>query len=99
MPRKYCSPFHAGLSLELTKLGLTQADLARRLKVSPTTLSDWTRSLHPAPSDLRSRIEKTLRLPNGTLPEPPAVERRAWSQSADSDTEKAVVHPPEKAAR
>ena len=63
------SPLKAVLDVELARAGLTQSDLANRLKVPSTTLSDWVRGAHPPPGDLESRIEKVLGLSLGGLAE------------------------------
>lgn len=55
------------LSIELARAGLNQAQLAAKLDVPSTTLSDWLRGAHPGPADLMPRIEKALRLKAGSL--------------------------------
>lgn len=55
------------LRVALAEKGLRHFQLAKRLKVSPSTLSDWLRDARPAPADLRDRIEAALKLPSGAL--------------------------------
>ncbi len=55
------------LAIELARAQLTQADLAKKLSVPSTTLSDWLREAHPGPGDLYLQIEKAMGLVAGTL--------------------------------
>jgi transcriptional regulator with XRE-family HTH domain len=58
------------LKVALTRAGLTQADVAARLGVAPTTFNAWLRGRHPAPDgidELVRRIEGALDLTRGTL--------------------------------
>jgi ribosome-binding protein aMBF1 (putative translation factor) len=55
------------LNVELARLGLRRLDLARKLRVPRTTLSTWLTRASTPPSDLGRRIEKALKLPDGTL--------------------------------
>lgn len=55
------------LAVELARRSMRQRDLARLLQTPDTTLSDWLRGAHPAPTDLPARIERLLRLPPGSL--------------------------------
>lgn len=59
--------FRTLLAVELARRGMTQRDLAERMNVPPTTLSDWLTGAHPARPNLRESIERALRLPPGTL--------------------------------
>ena len=59
--------YHRSLRVALAEKGLSQTDLAKRLGVPTTTLSDWLRGTHPAPPSLVVNIEKTLRLKPGSL--------------------------------
>jgi len=61
------SKFRSEVAVQLARRGLRQRDLARLLETPDTTLSDWLRSVHPAPLDLPSRIEGALHLDPGTL--------------------------------
>lgn len=61
------STFRTTLAIELARAGLTQSELAATLGVPSTTLSDWLREAHPGPADLRTRIERALRLRRGAL--------------------------------
>jgi transcriptional regulator with XRE-family HTH domain len=53
--------------VELARAGLSQADLANRMELPPTTLSGWLTGSSPAPTDLADAIEKALGLTSGTL--------------------------------
>lgn len=67
MKKKQSSSIVPALKVELAKAGLNQSQLARKLEVPSTTLSDWLRGEHPAPADLPTRIEKALGLSAGAL--------------------------------
>jgi DNA-binding transcriptional regulator YdaS (Cro superfamily) len=58
----------AAVAVELARAGLSQADLAHRMGVRPTTLSGWLTGTSPAPAELAAAIEKALGLMTGTLP-------------------------------
>ncbi len=53
--------------VELARREMRQRELARRINVPDTTLSDWLRGAHPAPADLPRRIEQALELEPGAL--------------------------------
>lgn len=55
------------LRVELARRDLTQTRLAGMLGVPPTSLSTWLRGEHPAPPDLKRKIETALGLSAGTL--------------------------------
>ena len=59
--------FKRVVRIELAKQDLNQAQLAKKMGVSSTTLSDWLRGSHPGPADLHALIEKALKLPLGHL--------------------------------
>ncbi len=65
--RKSRTPLAAAVDLELARIGLFRRDLARKLKVPDTTLSDWLGEVHPGPEDLAARIEAALHLAPGLL--------------------------------
>ena len=67
MAKHKLNPLHTAVRIALAQAGLTQADLARRLGIPSTTLSDWLRGAHPAPADLAERVEARLKLGAGTL--------------------------------
>lgn len=54
------SNFRTLIAIELARRNMRQRDLARLLKVPPTTLSDWLTEAHPGPQDLRTRIMSAL---------------------------------------
>jgi transcriptional regulator with XRE-family HTH domain len=62
------SSFRTTLDIELARAGLTQSQLAAKLRLPSTTLSDWLRESHPGPVDLVERVERALKLSPGTLP-------------------------------
>lgn len=51
---------HHRIRIALAKAGLSQAELARRLGVPRTSLSDWLSGRRPAPTTLVGSIEKEL---------------------------------------
>ncbi len=61
------STFQTLVAVELARRGWTQRDLAARLRLPDTTLSDWIRGVRPGPADLSRRLELTLDLPPGML--------------------------------
>jgi DNA-binding transcriptional regulator YdaS (Cro superfamily) len=61
------SKFRTGVAVQLARRSMAQRDLARLLNIPDTTLSDWLRSVHPAPADLSQRIERALGLKPGEL--------------------------------
>jgi plasmid maintenance system antidote protein VapI len=67
MPQTKRTLLQGAVAVELARRGLFQRDLARRLRVPDTTLSDWLRGAHPAPPDLSTRIEKALGMRGGEL--------------------------------
>ncbi len=58
---------HLKLKSLLAGRGTTQWRLARKMHMSPSTLSDYLRGARPSPDDLVPRLEKALGLPQGTL--------------------------------
>jgi len=78
------TPLQTVVSVELARRGLCQRDLARSLEVPDTSLSDWLRSVHPAPDDLRERIERALGLPTGRLAKREAKMAEAVAAERDS---------------
>lgn len=69
------NPFSTAVSLELVRAGMSQRDLADRLEVPPSTLSQWMSGAFAPPSDLVARIEQILSLAPGLLPPPPKPPR------------------------
>ncbi len=67
MKTKRSSSTKTTLNIELARAGLNQSQLAAKLDVPSTTLSDWLRGAHPGPTDLMQRIEKVLSLKAGSL--------------------------------
>jgi DNA-binding transcriptional regulator YdaS (Cro superfamily) len=63
----------AAVAVELARAGLSQADLAHRMGVRPTTLSGWLTGASPAPTGLAADIEQALGLVPGALPRPEEV--------------------------
>ena len=59
------------IRVALAERGLRQFHLAKRLKISPSSLSDWLRGARTAPADLSCRIEVALGLLPGALSTPP----------------------------
>ena len=55
------------LKAALAEHDVPQWKLAKRLRIPPTTLSDWVRGARPTPDDLSARIERELSLPVGSL--------------------------------
>ena len=47
-------------ALELAKAGLTQAELAKKMSVPSTTLSDWLREAPPGPADWKRAFESAV---------------------------------------
>ena len=45
-----------------------QRDIADKIRVPATTLSNWLHGTHPAPPDLVDRVEVALNLRPGSLP-------------------------------
>lgn len=46
----------------LANAKLNQQELARKLKVPPTSLSDWLRGAHPVPTTVVRQLELVLKL-------------------------------------
>jgi hypothetical protein len=67
LPMRSRNHLHAAVVAELARRGLHQRDLAALLGVPDTTLSDWLRRIHPAPTHLVERIEASLGLQSGSL--------------------------------
>jgi DNA-binding transcriptional regulator YdaS (Cro superfamily) len=63
------------LRAALALAGLRQYHLAVLIGVSPSSLSAFIVGRVEAPPDLRARIERVLRLPDGALAPSAAVER------------------------
>jgi DNA-binding transcriptional regulator YdaS (Cro superfamily) len=55
--------------VELARRGLPQWQLARRLGLPPSTLSDYLLGRRPSPPDLPLRIERALGLASGAVGE------------------------------
>jgi ribosome-binding protein aMBF1 (putative translation factor) len=55
------------LRVELARRDLKQADLAQMIGKAPTTFSGWITGRHAPPDNLVVILEKTLKLPRGTL--------------------------------
>lgn len=64
---KKTKTFHHRVRVALAEAGLTQAQLAKKLGIPSTTLSDWLREEHPVPPTLTADIEKKLGLTAGEL--------------------------------
>ena len=56
-----------GLLVELARRGLTQVQLAQKLKIKPSTFSSWIREINPAPERFREDLEDALGLRRGAL--------------------------------
>lgn len=69
-PRKISKDLLPRLRAQLALKGLTQLDLANRLGHPVSTVGSWLRGVGRAPADLVPRIERALRLPQGTLSYP-----------------------------
>jgi DNA-binding transcriptional regulator YdaS (Cro superfamily) len=57
----------SALRVELARRQLAQWRLALKLGLRPSTLSDYLRGARPAPPELAERIERALRLEQGSL--------------------------------
>jgi predicted transcriptional regulator len=55
------------LKVALVERALSQWQLARRLGLAPSSLSDYVRGARPAPADLQQRVERELRMHRGAL--------------------------------
>lgn len=51
----------------LAERGLAQWQLAMKVRVKPSTLSDYVRGARPAPVGLVGRMERALKVAPGTL--------------------------------
>ena len=51
----------------LAERGLTQGRLAIRLEIAPSTLSSWVNDLATAPTGWVARVERVLRVSEGSL--------------------------------
>lgn len=51
----------------LAQNGIAQWKLAKQLGYQPSTFSDYVRGARTAPPDLTNRIERSLKLPPGSL--------------------------------
>ncbi|MBK9516198.1 MAG: helix-turn-helix transcriptional regulator [Anaeromyxobacter sp.] len=51
----------------MAERGLAQWQLAKKVGVKPSTLSDYLRGARPAPESLESEVEHALHLSPGTL--------------------------------
>lgn len=67
MSNQKLKPLHRAVRIALAQAGLTQADLAGRLGIPSTSMSDWLRGAHPAPANLLERLERALGLERGSL--------------------------------
>lgn len=56
------------IAVALAANGLNQRQLAEKLGIPDTTLSDWLRGVHPTPDGFIEQLELQLHLPPGSLP-------------------------------
>lgn len=66
---------HTAVAVELARRGLTQAELAHRAGMAPSSLSGWLRGIWPPQPGFVEKLEAALDLTPGTLPS--AGDRRA----------------------
>lgn len=58
---------HRTVRIALAEAGLSQTELAARIRVPPTSLSDWLRGLRPMPQVVRTVLENELGIDLGAF--------------------------------